>query len=138
MPKSLEDLRVGSPIGGSLKRLPKLPEGATSSDGPINKQVFLFAFTDEFQTYYKTLEDCLEDLEVAWARRLKRGGRRDEVLRRLPEIALSYIKQMPHIKQSIDTYNQYYKSCHEGLGRVKSPKSPRTEPAVDDKLKFEK
>ena len=53
---------------------------------------------------YRHLEDCMPDLDAGWARRLKRGSRREEVLRRVPEVAASSIRQMPLIKESIDTY----------------------------------
>lgn len=53
---------------------------------------------------YKSIEDCVPDLESGWARRLKRGGRREEALRRANVVADSCIKQMPLIKQSIDEY----------------------------------
>ena len=59
----------------------------------------------------------MPDLEVNWARRLKRGARKEEVFRRIAEVASSCIRVMPLIKEGIDLYfNQF---------RTASPKKVR-------------
>lgn len=61
LPRSLEDLRIGLPINASLKKLEKM-QGPLEENGPINREIFLFAYSEEIQMLYKKLEDCLPDL----------------------------------------------------------------------------
>ena len=112
LPKSLDELRIGSPRNRSESRLERF-SSPRENNGPINREVYLYSFSDEFQTLYKNLEDCIPDLEANWARRLKKGSRREEVVMRIPEIALSSIKQMPHIKESLDNYFNLYNAAFQ-------------------------
>ena len=52
---------MGSPKNRSESRLEKLVS-PREEFGPINKEVYMFAFADELQCLYRSLEDCIPDL----------------------------------------------------------------------------